>query len=46
MKNVTLPEKMYVEVPVKPGIDAHVMLFVPPGIDRSGRTKYPLLVNV
>jgi hypothetical protein len=34
------------EVPVPGGFKAQVQLWEPPDIDTSGKTKYPLLINV
>lgn len=41
-----LPIIERITIPVPGGFNAVVVLFLPPDIDRSGKTKYPLLVNV
>lgn len=46
LKNITMPEKLFVEIPVNTNMNAQVMLFVPPDIVKTGNVKYPLLVNV
>lgn len=46
LQNVTLPERLFLTYEVAPGMEAQVMLWLPPNIDKSGKKKYPLLVNV
>jgi len=46
LKGATLPTTKYLEVPVPGGFKAQVQLWLPPDIDTSGKTKYPLLINV
>lgn len=41
-----LPIVERISVPVSGNFSAAVVLFLPPDIDRSGKTKYPLLINV
>ncbi|XP_073988549.1 dipeptidyl peptidase 4 omega isoform X3 [Rhodnius prolixus] len=47
--NLILPENKEMRVPIagaSGNMMAHVRLHLPPGIDTSGKTKYPLLVQV
>lgn len=44
--NVSLPIWQYHHVPLKSGFDAFVKLHMPPGMDLSGKTKYPMLIDV
>ncbi|XKL65660.1 hypothetical protein PGB90_009080 [Kerria lacca] len=46
LKNVTLPEVQFLIFTVGNGMEAHVKLLLPPHMDKSGKIKYPLLVNV
>lgn len=46
LKNLTLPKRQFLTYEVAPGMQAQVMLWLPPNIDKSGKKKYPLLVNV
>lgn len=46
LEDVTLPEAEEIVVQIAGGHEAHVQLFKPPGMDTSGNTKYPLLVQV
>jgi len=46
LKGATLPTTKYLEVPVPGGFKAQVQLWMSPDIDTSGKTKYPLLINV
>lgn len=46
LKNVTLPERQFLAFPVGQGMEAQVLLMIPPNIDKSGKKKYPLLINV
>ncbi|XP_076270794.1 venom dipeptidyl peptidase 4-like isoform X2 [Rhynchophorus ferrugineus] len=41
-----LPDRKKLEFPVDGGFTAKVMLKLPPNMDTSGNTKYPMLVNV
>jgi dipeptidyl-peptidase 4 len=40
------PSKVRLFVDVGGGMKAYVQMLLPPDIDTSGNTKYPLLVNV
>ncbi|KAL0269720.1 UNVERIFIED_CONTAM: hypothetical protein PYX00_007357 [Menopon gallinae] len=40
------PQEMNFKVKVTETIDADVRLYVPPGIDTTGKTKYPLIIYV
>lgn len=46
LTNVSLPTIKYHQVPLKNGFDAIVKLQLPPNIDTTGKTKYPMLVDV
>jgi dipeptidyl-peptidase-4 len=46
LKGKVLPTTKQFEVSVPGGFKAQVQLWLPPDIDTSGKTKYPLLVNV
>jgi dipeptidyl-peptidase-4 len=46
LKGATLPISKRLEVPVPGGFKAQVQLWLSPDIDTSGKTKYPLLINV
>jgi dipeptidyl-peptidase-4 len=46
VRGKALPSTKQLEVSVPGGFKALVRLWLPPNIDTSGRTKYPLLVNV
>ncbi|PSN29471.1 Venom dipeptidyl peptidase 4, partial [Blattella germanica] len=46
LEGKTLPTTKRLEVDVPGGFKAQVQLFLPPNLDTSGKTKYPLLVNV
>lgn len=46
MEKTSLPEVMFLKVPVAHGMEAQVKLLLPLNIDKSGKKKYPLLVNV
>lgn len=46
LKGATLPTTKHLEVPVPGGFKAQVQLWLSPDIDTSGKTKYPLLINV
>ena len=41
-----LPTIERLTVPVSGGFNAVVVLFLPPNMDKSGKTKYPLLIYV
>ncbi|KAL1491026.1 hypothetical protein ABEB36_011684 [Hypothenemus hampei] len=46
LAGISLPVKEKFEFPIADGFTAKVMLKLPPNLDRSGNTKYPMLVNV
>lgn len=46
LSDVSLPIWQYHHVPLKSGFDAFVKLQLPPGMDLSGKTKYPMLIDV
>ncbi|XP_063242355.1 venom dipeptidyl peptidase 4 [Bacillus rossius redtenbacheri] len=46
LKEVVLPDMRTLDVQVEGGFTAKVQLWLPPGLDTSGRSKYPLLVTV
>lgn len=46
MANVTLPTINYHQIKLKSGYDAVVRLQLPPNMDTSGKTKYPMLIDV
>lgn len=46
MANVSLPIVQYHNIALKSGFDAVVKLQLPPGMDTSGNTKYPMLIDV
>lgn len=46
LEGKVLPTTKQLEVSVPGGFKAQVQLWLPPDIDTSGKTKYPLLVNV
>ena len=46
LKDKSLPSTKLLEVDVPGGFKAQVQLLLPPNLDTSGKTKYPLLVNV
>ncbi|XP_031623304.1 venom dipeptidyl peptidase 4-like [Contarinia nasturtii] len=46
MDKVSNPIIKYYEIPLKDGFDAVVKLFLPPNVDTSGKTKYPMLIDV
>ena len=46
LKDKVLPTIKRLEVDVPGGFKAQVQLLLPPNLDTSGETKYPLLVNV
>lgn len=46
LEDVTLPENEELMVEIEGGHEVHVQIFKPPGMDTSGETKYPLLVQV
>jgi dipeptidyl-peptidase-4 len=46
LQGKALPNTKQLEVSVPGGFKAQVQLLLPPNIDTSGKTKYPLLVNV
>ncbi|XP_021935063.1 venom dipeptidyl peptidase 4-like [Zootermopsis nevadensis] len=46
LQGKALPIAKQLEVSVPGGFKARVQLWLPPNIDMSGKTKYPLLVNV
>ncbi|PSN53226.1 hypothetical protein C0J52_07992, partial [Blattella germanica] len=46
LEGKTLPTTKRLEVDVPGGFKAQVQLFLPPNLETSGKTKYPLLVNV
>jgi dipeptidyl-peptidase-4 len=46
LQGKVLPTVKRLEVSVPGGFNAQVQLWLPPNIDTSGKTKYPLLVNV
>lgn len=46
MEGVSLPVVQYHHIGLKSGFDAVVKLQLPPGMDTSGNTKYPMLVDV
>lgn len=46
LTNVSLPISQYHHVALKSGFDAFVKLQLPPGMDTSGKTKYPMLIDV
>lgn len=46
LTNVSLPTIKYHQIPLKNGFDAIVKLQLPPNIDTTGKTKYPMLVDV
>lgn len=41
-----MPTTEIVNIPISDGFEAKVLLQLPPNMDRSGKTKYPLLVDV
>lgn len=41
-----LPTRMRTTAPLPGGFQAEIMLWLPPGADLSGNTKYPMLVDV
>lgn len=43
---MALPTRKSMEVDLPGGFKAQVMLWIPPGADLSGKTKYPMLVDV
>ncbi|KAL0273764.1 UNVERIFIED_CONTAM: hypothetical protein PYX00_006369 [Menopon gallinae] len=45
-KSKTMPVIERISVPVPGGFNAQAVIHLPPGIDKSGNVKYPLLVNV
>uniref|UniRef100_A0A1I8Q502 Venom dipeptidyl peptidase 4 n=1 Tax=Stomoxys calcitrans TaxID=35570 RepID=A0A1I8Q502_STOCA len=46
LKDVALPTHEIITVPISGGFTAKVLLQLPPNLDRSGNTKYPMLVDV
>jgi dipeptidyl-peptidase-4 len=46
LKGKALPYTMQLEVSIPGGFKAQVQLWLPPNIDTSGKTKYPLLIQV
>ncbi|XP_046398463.1 venom dipeptidyl peptidase 4 isoform X2 [Ischnura elegans] len=46
LENREVPEKMRLKVPLPGGLDAEVALRLPPNMDKSGTTKYPMVVLV
>lgn len=46
LAGVSLPIYQYHHVPLKSGFSAFVKLQLPPGMDLSGKTKYPMLIDV
>ncbi|XP_055621793.1 venom dipeptidyl peptidase 4 isoform X4 [Toxorhynchites rutilus septentrionalis] len=46
LQGKVLPEVQYHEIDLGNGFTSMVMLLVPPGADLSGKTKYPMLVDV
>ncbi|XP_069698426.1 venom dipeptidyl peptidase 4 isoform X2 [Periplaneta americana] len=46
LQGKALPSTKRLEVSIPGGFKAQVQLWLPPNIDTSGKTKYPLLVNV
>lgn len=46
LTNVSLPMIKYHQIPLKSGFDAIVRLQLPPNLDTSGKTKYPMLIDV
>jgi dipeptidyl-peptidase-4 len=46
LEGATLPTTKQLEVSVPGGFKAQVQLWLPPDIDKSGKTKFPLLINV
>ncbi|XP_065087728.1 venom dipeptidyl peptidase 4 isoform X2 [Ochlerotatus camptorhynchus] len=46
LEDKSLPTVEYHEIDLDNGFTSKVMLLIPPGADRSGKVKYPLLVDV
>ncbi|ALC44613.1 ome [Drosophila busckii] len=46
LKGVALPTHKILTVPIDGGFQAKVLLQLPPNLDTSGKTKYPMLVDV
>ncbi|XP_075211304.1 venom dipeptidyl peptidase 4-like isoform X2 [Lycorma delicatula] len=46
LERFTLPEIKQFRIPTKDGVEAIVKFIMPPDIDTSGKTKYPLLIQV
>ncbi|XP_030386247.1 venom dipeptidyl peptidase 4-like [Scaptodrosophila lebanonensis] len=46
LEGVTLPRREIHTFDIGEGLTAKVLLHLPPNLDRSGRTKYPMLVDV
>lgn len=46
LTNISLPTIKYHQIPLKSGYDAVVRLQLPPNMDTSGKTKYPMLIDV
>ena len=45
LSNKNLPVERNMEVDVAGGFKAHVRLYLPPGLDEAGSTKYPMIVE-
>lgn len=46
VSKLALPLIKYHQITLKHGFDAFVKLQLPPGLDTSGKTKYPMLIDV
>lgn len=46
LQNKLLPERMDLRVEVPGPFQAEVRLWLPPNLDTSGKTKYPLIIYV
>lgn len=46
VSNVSLPIVEYHKIRLNSGFDAFVKLQLPPNLDTSGKTKYPMIVDV
>lgn len=46
LKDFAMPTVEIHTIPISDGFTAKVLMQLPPNMDRSGNTKYPLLVDV
>lgn len=46
LKNIILPTKHFLKIPINSDTEVNVQLQIPSTIDQSGERKYPLLVYV